>query len=548
VIYQIYPRSFRDLNGDGIGDLAGITAALPYVASLGVDGVWLSPFFRSPMRDFGYDVSDYRDVDPCFGTLADFDALLARAHGLGLKVIIDQVYSHTSSDHPWFVESAGVAGSDKADWYVWAPAKPDGSPPNNWRSTFDGPAWSWSPARRMYYLHNFLPSQPDLNFHHAPVRQAMLEVARFWLERGVDGFRLDVINYVAHDPALTDNPPVDGARTPARTYLFQRHLHEKSQPQALAFAEQLRALTDRYPDRMMVGEIFDDNELALQRAFTEGQGRLHTAYSFHLLAERRADPGLFTAALEAWIGASGWPSWSIGNHDVPRYPTRLGGPGAGDAQVKALLAALFSLRGTLFLYQGDELGLPQGRVAFEDLRDPFARAAFTGDAGRDGARTPFPWDAAAPMAGFTEADAAWLPLDPAHAARAVSVQQTDEGSVLAFTRRLIALRRASPALRLGEAAVWDAPPGVLAVERGDGAARVLCVVNLEGEPAALRDARLAGGTVMLTEGGATLGDDSLTLGGFAIALVAYSDWAGDTSPTGEGNLGQSSPYAEPHKD
>jgi len=372
----------------------------------------------------------------------------------------------------------------------------------------------------MYYLHNFLPSQPDLNFHQPQVRAAILAVARFWLERGVDGFRLDVINYLAHDPALPDNPPVGGAETPARTYLFQRHLHEKSQPGALAFAQSLRALTDRYPDRMMVGEIFDDDELALQRAFTEGERRLHTAYSFHLLAERRAEPALFIEALEAWRDASGWPSWSIGNHDVPRYPTRLGGQGAGEAQVKALLAALFCLRGTLFLYQGDELGLPQGKVAFDDLRDPFARSAFTGDAGRDGARTPFPWTAETPMAGFTTAARAWLPADPAHAVRAVSTQVGDPTSTLSFCRRLIALRRAEPALRLGAAEVWPDPAGVLAVARIEEDSRVLCAVNLSDAPALLAVPRLADGVVLLAEPGAGLEHGELTLPAFGVAFVS----------------------------
>ena len=264
VIYQIYPRSFMDSNGDGVGDLPGITGKLDYVASLGVDGIWLSPFFTSPMADYGYDVSDYRDVDPLFGTLADFDALLAKAHGLGLKVIIDQVYSHTSEAHAWFRQSAASRDNPKADWYVWADAKPDGTPPNNWLSVFGGPAWTWGARRRQYYLHNFLTQQPDLNFHSAEVQQAILDVARFWLDRGVDGFRLDVANYYFHDAALTDNPPADYGKPPGWTYAYQRHLHDKSQPQTLDFLRRLRAVTDAYPDRMMLGEIGDDDPLARQ--------------------------------------------------------------------------------------------------------------------------------------------------------------------------------------------------------------------------------------------------------------------------------------------
>ncbi len=520
MIYQIYPRSFCDSNGDGIGDLAGITGKLDYVASLGVDGIWLSPFFRSPMKDFGYDVSDYCDVDPVFGTLADFDALLARAHELGLKVIIDQVYSHTSEEHPWFVESRASRDNPKADWYVWAPARADGTPPNNWQASFGGPAWTWGPRRRQYYLHNFLTQQPDLNFHTPAVQDAVLDAARFWLDRGVDGFRLDVINYLAHDPALTDNPPAHAERTPPRTYLFQQHVHDKSRPEALRFVERLRTLTDRYPDRMMVGEIVDDDELARQREYTEGETRLHTAYSFHLIGGRKGDPALFAEATKAWQGASGWPSWSIGNHDVPRYPTRLGGPAAGAKQTKALLAALFALRGTIFLYQGDELGLPQGRLRFEDLQDPFARAAFTGDAGRDGARTPFPWDAAEPMAGFTTARQAWLPLDPEHAARAVAAQARDPGSVLAFTRRLIALRAEQAALRTGEAEVLDAPAGVLAVLRREGDEAVLCAVNLGATPAAFNHEALTDGSTFLDCGlDASQSEGRLNLPPFGGALL-----------------------------
>ncbi len=347
----------------------------------------------------------------------------------------------------------------------------------------------------------------------------MLDAARFWLDRGVDGFRLDVVNYFAHDAQLRDNPPETWARTPARTYLFQKHVYDKSQPETLQFVERLRALTDRYPDRMMVGEIVDDDELARQREYTEGDRRLHTAYSFHLIGGRRGDPSLFIQAAEAWRGASGWPSWSIGNHDVPRYPTRLGGPEAGPAQTKALLAALFCLRGTVFLYQGDELGLPQGQVRFEDLQDPFARAAFTGDAGRDGARTPFPWDAGEPLAGFTTADHAWLPLDPAHAALAVSAQEGQPASLLAFTRAWVTLRAAEPALRLGEAETVEAPPGVLALRRGLVDQALLCVINLTADPAVFSQSGLAKATLLGSGLAASHDGDRLDLAAFGGAIL-----------------------------
>jgi alpha-glucosidase len=519
VIYQIYPRSFFDSDGDGTGDLKGITAKLDYVASLGVDAVWLSPFFRSPMKDFGYDVSDYRDVDPSFGTLADFDALLARAHALGLKLVIDQVYSHTSNQHPWFVESSASASNPKSDWYVWADARPDGSPPNNWQSNFGGPAWTWHPMRRRYYLHNFLAEQPDLNFHNPEVREALLQVAGFWLDRGVDGFRLDVANYYFHDAALRDNPPNHRDPTPARTYEFQWHLFDKSRPETLGFIADLRALTDRYPAKMMVGEIGDDDDLARQREYTDGPDRLHTAYSFHLLDTRQATPGLFTSAIAAWEGATGWPSWSLGNHDVPRFPTRFGGAHPPRAQVDGLMAALFALRGTVFIYQGDELGLPQARVPFERLKDPYALSSYVGDAGRDGARTPMPWSPDAPMAGFTTASETWLPIDPDHPALAPSVQESDPHSHLAATRRLIALRKAHPALRIGGIEVLEAEAPVLAVLRTQAAERVICAINLGGEARRFSHQALAGGALLETGLEASLAGAHLDLPPFGGAMV-----------------------------
>ncbi len=479
VIYQIYPRSFRDTNGDGVGDLRGVLEKLDYVASLGVDGIWLSPFYRSPMRDFGYDVSDYCNVDPLFGTLADFDAILERAHTLGLKVIIDQVWSHTSNLHPWFVESAGSRDNPKADWYVWADAKPDGSPPNNWQATFGGPSWTWNPRRRQYYLHNFLSEQPDLNYWNPAVQDAILDVARFWLDRGVDGFRLDVINYIFHDRALTDNPPAHYNRPPGTTVQFQRHLHDRSQPEALDFLGRIRALTDSYDARMMVGEVFDDAMLARQQDYTATPSRLHTAYSFFLLYAPEATPRLFAEALGSWSEASGWPSWSLGNHDVDRVASRLATGGRAHADV--LMAVLMCLRGTIFVYQGEELGLPQADVPFEKLQDPFAIAAYTGESGRDGARTPMPWTEDGPSAGFSASAATWLPVDGRHRRMAVSLQEAQVQSALNVTRGLIHLRRSSPTLQLGEAVVRQTAPGVLAFERRTADERLLCLFELAGE-------------------------------------------------------------------
>jgi alpha-glucosidase len=481
VIYQIYPMSFKDSDGDGAGDLPGVIERLDYVAELGVKGIWLSPFFTSPMKDFGYDVSDYKAVNPRFGTLADFDALVARAHSLDLKVIIDQVWSHTSDLHPWFVESAASRGHARSDWYVWADAREDGTPPNNWLASFGGPSWTWGPRRRQYYLHNFLEEQPDLNYWNPAVQDAILDAAKFWLDRGVDGFRLDVINYIFHDPSLADNPVNPHDRPLALPSRFQRHVRDRTQPQALGFLTRVRALLDSYPARMSVGEVVDDPPLPRQIEYTAGRDRLHTAYSFHFLSAARATPELFVEAISSWAGVDGWPSWSLGNHDVARFATRLAGDKVAHARV--LMAVLLTLPGTIFLYQGDELGLPQADVPFDRLADPFAIAAWTGGAGRDGARTPMPWTHEGANAGFSTAETAWLPLDPRHRALAADVQEADGASTLAFTRALVALRGAHAALRLGAAVVRAAPPGVLAFERNLGQERLLCVFELGGEAA-----------------------------------------------------------------
>jgi alpha-glucosidase len=496
VIYQIYPRSFFDADGDGIGDLRGITEKLEYVASLGVDGIWLSPFFPSPMKDFGYDVSDYRDVDPSFGTLGDFDDLLSCAHQLGLKVIIDQIYSHTSNEHPWFVASAASKDGPMADWYVWADAKADGTPPNNWQSIFGGAAWTWHPPRRQYYLHNFLSEQPDLNLHAPAVQAEILDVAKFWLERGVDGFRLDVATCYAHDPDLRDNPPAAYAAPPLLTYFFQRHIYDKERPETLPFIGRLRALTDSYPDRMMVGEVGGEDDLAVQIEYSDGPERLHTCYSFYLLKSGQATPALFGEAIRPWSGLRSWPSWSLGNHDVMRFPTRFGGASPPAQQVHALIAALLCLRGAIFLYQGDELGLPQAHVPFDKRKDPFALRSFTNDPSRDGARTPFPWSSAAPSGGFSTTGETWLPIDPSHLLLSVEGQESQPRSHLEVTRRLIGLRSSHPALRTGDVEVLDGGEQVLALVRTSGAQRILCAINLGAEAATFTHAGLASAALL----------------------------------------------------
>ncbi|MEZ5983300.1 MAG: alpha glucosidase [Parvularculaceae bacterium] len=480
VIYQIYPRSFFDSNDDGVGDLKGAASKIDYVKRLGVDGVWMSPFFTSPMKDFGYDVSDYCDVDPLFGSLADFDALLGAMHAAGLKLVIDQVYSHTSDQHPWFKESRRSRDNPKANWYVWARARADGGPPNNWISIFGGQAWDWDTRRRQYYLHNFLAEQPDLNFHEPQVREAVLDVARFWLDRGVDGFRLDVANFYYCDQWLRDNPPKSPDGGYARPYQHQQHIHDRSQPETLRFMEALRALTDLYDDRMTVAEIVSDSYLERSQQYT-APGRLHTAYNFAFLENGPFSPSLVRSTLEGWSNSSAWPSWSFSNHDVVRARTRWGGPQAGDDFARLLLGVLMCLRGTIFLYQGEELGLPQAEVPFDRLRDPEGIRFWPDSLGRDGCRTPMPWRAGAANAGFSKAEP-WLPVDPRHAALAVDAQEEDPGSTLNHARRFIDFRKRHEALRRGQIEFLDAPEPVLAFRRKGARENLLCVFNLGAAP------------------------------------------------------------------
>jgi len=487
VIYQIYPRSFADSNGDGIGDLAGITARLDYVASLGVDGIWLSPFFTSPMKDFGYDVADYCDVDPIFGTLADFDALISRAHDLGLKVIIDQVYSHTSDEHDWFKESRADRSNPKADWYVWADPKPDGSPPSNWQSVFGGPAWTWDARRCQYYLHNFLSSQPDLNCHHRDVQDALLAASRFWLDRGVDGFRLDALNFAMHDPALTDKPPApDDGRPRTRPFDYQRHLHNQSHGAILTLIERLRALLDSYGDRFTVAEVGGSDPDPEMKAFTAGERRLNSAYSFDFLYAEKLTPELVRQAIERWPerDGMGWPSWAFSNHEAPRAISRWVAPEHRDAFASMAMLLLLTLRGNPIVWQGEELGLTQVEIGFEDLKDPEAIANWPLTLSRDGARTPMPWAAEAPQLGFTSGQP-WLPIGRDHRALAVDVQDRNPGSLLSLTRRLIRLRNAHPALRRGDIRVTRADSALLAFERAADGDRLLCVFNLGEEPVSL---------------------------------------------------------------
>jgi alpha-glucosidase len=482
ILYQIYPRSFYDSNGDGIGDLPGITAKLNYVASLGVDAVWLSPFFVSPMRDFGYDVADYCAVDPVFGTLADFDRLLARAHALGLKLIVDLICGHTSDRHPWFRESRSGRANPRADWYVWADAKPDGTPPNNWLSVFGGSAWTWEPRRRQYYLHHFLPSQPSLNLRHPEVVEALLAVARFWLDRGVDGFRLDAIDFLLHDETLRDNPPrpVPGG-PPVKPFGLQHHLHDMMQPEMPQLLERLRALADERGGTVLLGEV-SSQDGAYQRIerYTESNA-LHLAYTLRPLRSGDGAEALRRALAEiAAAGSGDGLCWAFSNHDVERAASRWAASASPDpAFIPLLMAVLLSLKGTICLYQGEELGLSEAMLAVEQLRDPFGIAYFPEFRGRDGSRTPLPWDETA-HAGFTTGNP-WLPVPERHRAASVAAQEADRRSPLNAWRRLVAWRKTHPALLQGELSLLDLPAPLVGFVRSSPEERLLALFNPSGQ-------------------------------------------------------------------
>ncbi|PSJ61392.1 alpha-glucosidase family protein [Pseudaminobacter soli (ex Li et al. 2025)] len=489
VIYQVYPRSFQDTTGDGSGDLKGVTKRMAYIASLGVDAIWLSPFFKSPMADMGYDVSDYCAVDPMFGTLGDFDELVAEAHRYGLKVIIDQVLSHSSDRHPWFIESRSSRDNPKADWYVWADPKPDGTAPNNWLSIFGGPAWEWDSTRRQYYLHNFLASQPDLNFHNAEVQAALLDTVRFWLERGVDGFRLDTVNFYVHDRLLRDNPPMPpGAANDipdTNPYGYQNHLYDKTQPENLEFLKRFRSLLNEYGGRAAVGEVGDGTRsLQTVAAYTGGGDKLQMCYTFDLLSPEFSAAHVKKSVL-AFENAvkDGWVCWAFSNHDVVRHVSRWTKPGEDtDAVAKFAIALLACLRGSICLYQGEELGLTEAEIAFEDLRDPYGIRFWPGFKGRDGCRTPMVWEAGAKNAGFTTGKP-WLPVPMEHLSHAVDVEEADPTSVLWRYRAVLEFRRQHPALIGGSIEFLDAEGDLLAFLRRADGETLLCVFNFADEPA-----------------------------------------------------------------
>lgn len=486
-VYQIYPRSFCDTNGDGVGDLKGIERKLDYVASLGVDAIWLSPIYPSPNRDFGYDVSDYCDIAPEMGTMADFDRLLKEAHGRGLKVILDQVLSHSSDQHKWFQESLLSRNNPKSDWYVWADAREDGTPPNNWLAAFGGAAWSWHPVRRQYYFHKFLKSQPKLNFHNPAVVDACMDVLRFWLDRGVDGFRLDVANSYVHDEKLSDNPPVPMAERTSANWShaprLQRHIYDANTPDNEWAMKRVRKVMDEYDERLVFGEFSE--EPSMFGIYAGGMDRLHTGYTFDFLEDRSFKPEVFRKYYEELLMPLEhlWPCVTFSNHDIVRPVTRWGGGEGDDALAKLALTLLLTLKGTVLMYQGEELGLPDVDLERKWIQDPVGDLYFPFGKGRDGCRTPMPWKSEAHEAGFTSGDA-WLPIPDYHRTRAVNVQEGDGASVLVHAKHIINVRKRHPALARGEIKFVEVEGDqILAFTREGEGERLLCVFNLSREEA-----------------------------------------------------------------
>lgn len=534
LIYQIYPRSFMDSNGDGVGDLAGIHQKLDHVAALGADAIWISPFFKSPMKDFGYDVSDYRDVDPVFGTIDDFKRVLDRAHELGIRVLIDQVWSHTSDQHDWFKQSRMSRDNGKADWYIWKDPKPDGTAPNNWLSYFGGPAWTWDSRRQQYYLHHFLKEQPSLNYWCPDVRQAVKNVAAFWLDMGVDGFRLDVAHAYVCDPDHRDNPPrragepwptdIPNSNPMAR----QKRIHSMNVPQNLDWIEELSAHIRKWPDRCLLGEAGGDDSEREAATYTQTGKRFSLAYSFGLVGTGMAKADILRAAtrVEELIG-DGWVCWATSNHDFKRVASRLG----GDVPVedKALFASTLGmlLRGTYCMYQGEELGLPQAELSFEDLRDPYDIMLYPEHVGRDGCRTPMPWHGGSVQAGFSTARKTWLPIPPAHMKLALDAQDSNPDSVWHRIKAFINWRKQTPAARLGDFTLIDTPDNVIAFRRSYEGVTLTCIYNAGDQPAMLPLKGLAAANDQpCISHHADISDGDLNFAPYGYAIYQHDDKAG----------------------
>ena len=525
VVYHVYVRSFFDSDGDGHGDLNGVLAKLDYIESLGVDAIWLSPVHPSPNRDWGYDISDYEGVHPDYGTMADLEALVTTAHARGLKVMLDEVLAHTSDEHAWFAQSRdGGAEGEKADWYVWADPAQDGTAPNNWLSVFGGPAWAYQPARRQHYHHKFLRQQPKLNWRQPHAQEAALKVLDFWLAKGIDGFRLDVAGTFLHDDALTDNPAVPPADRTRHHWShaseMQRHLHDSNLAENIPLLDVIRRRVDAHNndgegERFVFGEFSEEEERC--GAYCTPQEGLHSAYTFVLLHARKLAAQVFREHYET-LGRfpDHWPCISFCNHDIPRTASRFGG---GEDVARLMLALLLSLKGTTLLYQGEELGLPEARsLTREEIRDPVGDLYWPISKGRDGSRTPMPWTESANL-GFSTAKP-WLPAAPEHVGLSAASQDGDPNSTLAFSRALIALRKATPALTVGEIEMITTPEPVLAFIRYEGAERIACAFNMSAAPAIFGDERLAGGELLApSTGEAKLDGAALHLGPHAARFL-----------------------------
>ncbi|MBS1303748.1 alpha-glucosidase [Loktanella sp. SALINAS62] len=524
VIYQIYPRSFQDSNSDGVGDLLGIVNRLPYIASLGVDAIWISPFFTSPMKDFGYDVSDYCDVDPMFGSVADFDAVVETAHRFGIRVMIDLVLSHTSDQHPWFRESVIDRTNPKSDWYVWSDPRPDGTPPNNWLSIFGGSAWQWSSRREQYYLHNFLTSQPDLNFHMPAVQDALLDVARFWLHRGVDGFRLDTINFYTHDLDLRDNPALPKDRRNAtiapsvNPYNHQEHLYDKNRPENLAFLRRLRAEMQPF-GAAAVGEVGDAQRgLEIMGEYTRGDDLMHMCYAFEFLASDQPTASRIVDVMKQVddVARDGWACWAFSNHDVARHVSRWG---LSPAAARMFVTLIMCLRGSVCLYQGEELGLPEADVPYDQLQDPYGIEFWPEFKGRDGCRTPMVWDDDHHNAGFSEKPKTWLPIGSAHRALAVAAQEHDPNALLHHYRRAISFRHNHAALRVGSHDGLKADGNVVYFSRTFENETIFCVFNISDQPSVFEMPKGEWRTTASELGSAYISEDGkLHLGPWQVSL------------------------------
>ncbi len=489
VIYQIYPRSFYDSNGDGVGDLPGIIEKLDYLSGLGIDGIWLSPINTSPMFDFGYDISDYRGIDPVFGTQKDFDYFLAEAHRRGIRVILDLVMNHTSHLHSWFKESRSSRENPKRDWYIWHDGR-KGRHPNNWMAFFGGRAWEWDEKTRQYYLHSFLREQPDVNWRNPDFRRAMFGEIAYWLERGVDGFRLDVVNMFIKDELFRDNPFTIGAYP--RPYDLQRHVYDRDRPELHEMLKDFRKLIDSYDERMSVGEVVVENPgnpaLAAGCLGAEGD-ELHLSFDFSSINQRWSAAG-FLKCIEAWEAAvpeTAWPCNVLNNHDQPRSRSRFGGGTDAPARVKLAAAMLLTLRGTPFLYYGEEIGMSNGKIPRAELQDPVGKRYWPFHPGRDPERTPMQWSAE-PNAGFSSGRP-WLRVNEDYRRVNVDLQSGDGGSVLEFYRKLIALRRSHPALNRGSwESAGDAKNDVLCYTRTHGREKMLVVLNFSASPRRTRPA------------------------------------------------------------